>query len=174
MLYRKINAEKKIALTTVCADGGANHFYEMMKARGREDVDVCIPSSVCTHPGYHYYYPCICICIWLCIHIEFLLLHIYVTYCIIQYYPTLLKSPPPLHYIILINETAPHHHNRRPGLHPPNNKVPLRVARGKRDLPPRRLQHRFHQSIAVYSRQHGRNLILILIIIHHPPTIQRK
>ncbi|PYH70109.1 thiamine diphosphokinase [Aspergillus vadensis CBS 113365] len=27
------------ALTTVCADGGANHFYEMMKARGREDVD---------------------------------------------------------------------------------------------------------------------------------------
>ncbi|GCB17342.1 thiamine pyrophosphokinase 1 [Aspergillus awamori] len=27
------------SLTTVCADGGANHFYEMMKARGREDVD---------------------------------------------------------------------------------------------------------------------------------------
>lgn len=42
MLYRKINTEKKIALTTVCADGGANHFYEMMKARGREDVDVCV------------------------------------------------------------------------------------------------------------------------------------
>ncbi|GKZ20939.1 hypothetical protein AbraIFM66951_011322 [Aspergillus brasiliensis] len=30
---------RKHALTTVCADGGANHFYEMMKARGREDVD---------------------------------------------------------------------------------------------------------------------------------------
>ncbi|PYH62593.1 thiamine diphosphokinase [Aspergillus niger CBS 101883] len=36
---RAYDVLRKHALTTVCADGGANHFYEMMKARGREDVD---------------------------------------------------------------------------------------------------------------------------------------
>ncbi|RAH63029.1 thiamine pyrophosphokinase [Aspergillus piperis CBS 112811] len=36
---RAYDVLRKNALTTVCADGGANHFYEMMKARGREDVD---------------------------------------------------------------------------------------------------------------------------------------
>ncbi|RAK89919.1 thiamine pyrophosphokinase [Aspergillus costaricaensis CBS 115574] len=36
---RAYDVLQKHALTTVCADGGANHFYEMMKARGREDVD---------------------------------------------------------------------------------------------------------------------------------------
>ncbi|PYI01297.1 thiamine pyrophosphokinase [Aspergillus sclerotiicarbonarius CBS 121057] len=30
---------QKHALITVCADGGANYFYEMMKARGRENLD---------------------------------------------------------------------------------------------------------------------------------------
>ncbi|OOF90291.1 hypothetical protein ASPCADRAFT_179349 [Aspergillus carbonarius ITEM 5010] len=30
---------QKHALITVCADGGANHFYDMMKARGRESLD---------------------------------------------------------------------------------------------------------------------------------------
>ncbi|OJZ90372.1 hypothetical protein ASPFODRAFT_178916 [Aspergillus luchuensis CBS 106.47] len=36
---RAYDVLRKNALTTVCADGGANHFYEMMRARGREDVD---------------------------------------------------------------------------------------------------------------------------------------
>ncbi|PWY62664.1 thiamine pyrophosphokinase [Aspergillus eucalypticola CBS 122712] len=36
---RAYDVLRKNALTTVCADGGANHFYEMMKTRGREDVD---------------------------------------------------------------------------------------------------------------------------------------
>ncbi|PWY96310.1 thiamine pyrophosphokinase [Aspergillus sclerotioniger CBS 115572] len=30
---------QKHALITVCADGGANHIYDMMKARGRESLD---------------------------------------------------------------------------------------------------------------------------------------
>ena len=49
---------KRIALTTVCADGGANHFYEMMKARGREDVDVCIHAP--------YPYPCSLSMLYIC------------------------------------------------------------------------------------------------------------
>ncbi|KAE8150232.1 thiamine pyrophosphokinase [Aspergillus avenaceus] len=42
---RAYNVLKEHAKLTVCADGGANHFYEMMKARGRENIGQ-IPNTI--------------------------------------------------------------------------------------------------------------------------------
>ncbi|PWY90746.1 thiamine pyrophosphokinase [Aspergillus heteromorphus CBS 117.55] len=39
LYLRKTQLTPHTALITVCADGGANHFYDMMRSRGRESTD---------------------------------------------------------------------------------------------------------------------------------------